>query len=153
MFEFPLVAVLIIVALMFISSKLINDKERSERNGKIEIKFLKTNILKPKEDKENILKYTILVLEIKYRLMKGSRYNKEETAILINDWVQRVCKFEKFRIRNNTKETLKEIKGIIEKTKPSSAPDAMGYELIAVEYRISEKTIPNWGKDINFIPT
>ena len=51
--------------------------------------------------------YTDLILEIRYRLIEGSRHNKEETAILINDLVQMKCKHRGFRIRNNTKKQIK----------------------------------------------
>lgn len=134
MFEFPLVAVLIIVALMLVSSKLINDKERSERNGKIEIKF--TEISEGEE--ANATKYTDLILEIRYRLINGSRYNREETAILINELVQKKCKLRGFRIRDNTKKTLKEIKGIMEIIKPL-LPRETYSELTDTNYRISKK--------------
>lgn len=145
MFEFPLVAVLIIVALMLVSSKLINDKERNEKNGKIEIKFTEIN----DGDEAGTIKHTNLTLEIRYRLIKGSRYNKEETAILINDLVEKKCKLRGFRIRDNTKKTFKEIKDIIERIKPL-LPRETDSELIDAEYRISEKTIPNWAKDSNY---
>lgn len=148
MFEFPLVAVLIIVALMLVSSKLINDKERNEKNGKIEIKFTEIS----DGDEVNTIKHTNLILEIRYRLIAGSRYNKEETAILINELVQNKCKLRGFRIRDNTKKTLKEIKSIMEIIKPL-LPRETDSELTDTNYRISEKTIPNWGKDINFILT
>lgn len=143
MFEFPLVAVLIIVALIFAYINLVNNKAKSKRNGKIEIKFTEID----DGDEANTIKHTDLILEIRYRLINGSRYNKEETAILINELVQNKCKLRGFRIRDNTKKTLKEIKGIMEIIKPL-LPRETYSELIDTNYRISKKIIPRWSKDV-----
>lgn len=149
MFESSLMIVLIIVALMLVSVSVtliwsIKDKIRSERNGKLEIKFTEIN----DGDETNTVKYVTLILETKYRLINGARWNKEEVAVLINNLVERKCALKGFRIRDNIKKTLKEIKDIIERIKPL-LPREADSELIAIEYRISEKTIPNLKKDIN----
>lgn len=149
MFESSLMTVLIIVALMLVSVSvtlilLIKDKIRSERNGKLEIKFTEIN----DGDETNTIRYVTLILEIKYRLIEGARWNKEEIAVLINNLVERKCVLKEFRIRNNIKKTLKEIKDIIEGIK-LLLPREADSELVAIEYRISKKTIPNLKKYIN----
>jgi len=147
MFEFPLLAIVIIAGLIFLCFgvtflciKHIYAKKRNLENGKIEIKFTKSDA----EEATNTVRFTDLILEIRYRLIRGSRYNKEEAAILINDLVRYRCK--SFRIGYSTQKTLKEIKDIIEKIKPSLSYKTDS-ELTDINYRISEKTIPRWTKD------
>lgn len=136
------VEILVWSGLIFLCFKFYEDKRRNIENGKIKIKF--TEIYK-EEDSINI-RHTDLILEMKYRLV-GNEYNKEETAILINDLVQRKCKSRSFRIRNNAKKTFNEIKDIIGKIKPL-LPRYANSELIDIKYKILETTIPNWPKEI-----
>lgn len=137
------VEILVGLGLIFLCLKFYEDKRRNTENGKIEIKFTET----AEGEEANTTKHTDLILEIRYRLISRSRHNKEEAAVLINELVQRKCKLRGFRIRNNTKKTLKEIKDIMERIKPL-LPSETNSEMTSVNYRISEKTITNWPKDI-----
>lgn len=120
--------------------RCFRNNNRNIKNGTIEIKFTEIN----EGEEANTTKYTSLTLEIGYRLIKGARRNKEETAILINELVRNKCKLVGFGIRDN-KKTLKYIKEIMEIIKPL-LPRETDSELTATNYRISEKIIPNWGK-------
>lgn len=132
-----------VVASVIIFLRFKNDNRYIMENGKIEIKFSDEEV----DEETNTLKHKDLILEIKYRIVKGARCNKEESAILINELVQNKCRQKGFKIRNNSKKTLKEIKDIIERIK-ALFPRETDSELIGIEYRISERTIPRWSKDV-----
>lgn len=141
MFEFPLVAVLMVVAFMIISAKSIEDKKRSERNGKIEIKFTEIN----NGDEANTIKYTDLILEIRYRLVNGAKWNKEEVAILINDLIQ--TRFKHIFALRDDEGVIKEANNIMEQIRPLLLHKTDS-ELIDIKYLISKKIIPNWGNTL-----
>jgi hypothetical protein len=137
----PIIGAIMGVCLILLCFKFYFDKKRNLENGKIEIKFTKSDA----EEATNSVRFTDLILEIRYRLIRRQRYNKEEVAILISDLVR--CRCKRFKIKYSTEKTIEEIKDIIEKIKPLLSHE-MDSELTDVNYRIYQTTIPRWAKDI-----
>jgi len=129
--------------LILLCFKFYKDKRRNLENGKIEVKFTEEDF----DEETNETKFKYLVLEINYRLIKGSRRNKEQAAIEIESFIRSKCASKSFRIRNNSKRTFKEIKDIMGKIRPLLSRETDS-ELTDVNYRISEKTIPQWSEGV-----
>lgn len=143
MSNFEMFSIATIVILIFLYCECVFDKREILKYGKIEIK-----ITDEEDDREtNTFKQKNLILEIKYRLVSGAKYNKEESAVLINDMVQSKCRQKGFRVRDNSKKTLKEIKDIMEKIK-LLLPRGADAELIDVRYKFFSIVIPIWPEDV-----